>query len=523
MQAFSLTFRQKQLAKLTPSELIETAYLSALLEQQPHLGHSRGFSHLFETLRNFLTKVVDIVPIESLVHAICIADDKATALLCCRQFMATKTNFHFTSLYAGLWYALERMILDSTKVLGESRMKPLPRSFRERLLKQSHDFQSLGLPKVTKKEVEKILEGNLKEYVSDTTDSMVRLMLRSSNFANTTRIANEFMLDNELRSSVLADNPLASELIFLANQVSSAMDNSVGLSAKTGNAISGSSLKNVYPVHISEQPGECCLKSPLQILVEGRKRLQWLARQASETGAPAAQNSLKLSQLYNTKMLEIVSKVCHNELKVCSLLLGAFMEEQIRVPLMKTSFETAKAIEHAASNAALGVWALFSLSYGDVKGLLSAIPSQSLLVEVKEYIKGVFKQDTETADRNYAGKLQFMIQGMDETVSCNSHYVSYSLERQLVKLCAELKIDESTPLETLIGEWDEIFKDNVMSLVVQSHRSLIARWLKWALMVHHLREELACYTSVGVIGLVNSGKSLLVSTLFNVKVRPIPL
>ena len=355
----------------------------------------------------------------------------------------------------------------------------------------------------------------------DQTDPMSHLMFRSFCLATTSVITYEFMNSDDFRSAVLADNVLASELTFLAMKISSVVDKDFNIS-QTTNAISGSSLKNAYPVHISEQPGECCLKSPLQILAEGRKKLQWLARQASESSAPAAQDPLKLSQLYNTKMLKIVNDIRHNELKVCSLLLGAFMEEQIRVPLMKTPFHTAKAIEHAASTAALGVWALFSFSCGDVKSLLSAIPSKSLLVEVKEYIKGVFKQDTATADQNYAGKLQFMIQGMDETVSCNSHYVSYSLERQLVKLCDKLKITESTPLDTLIGNWDEIFKDNVLSLVVSSHRSLIARWLKWALMVHHLREELACYTSVGVIGLVNSGKSLLVSTLFSVKVRPIP-
>jgi polynucleotide 5'-kinase involved in rRNA processing len=93
------------------------------------------------------------------------------------------------------------------------------------------------------------------------------------------------------------------------------------------------------------------------------------------------------------------------------------------------------------------------------------------------------------------------------------------LERQLLELCTQLDIDESTPLETLVGDWDQIFKDNVMSFVIPSYRSLIARWLKWALMVHHLREELARYTAVGVVGLVNSGKSLLVSTLFDIEVH----
>ena len=312
-----MTFRQEQLAKLTPSELIETAYLSALLEQQPHLGHPQGFSHLFETLRDFLTKVVDIVPIESLVHAIYIADDKATALLCCRQFMATKTNLlRSPNMCLHLMYALERMIYDSTKVLGENRMKNIPKNFKERVLKQSHDMQLLGHKKVTKKEIEKVVERIEMDFT--TTDPMVNLVSRSESFANISGISCEFLIEYEFRSAVLAGNPLASELTFLANEISSSLP-----SAQASNAISGSSLKNAYPVHISEQPGECPLKSPLQILAEGRKKLQWLARQASESDAPGAQDSLKLSQLYNTKMLKIVNTIRHNELKVCSLLLGS--------------------------------------------------------------------------------------------------------------------------------------------------------------------------------------------------------
>ena len=37
-------------------------------------------------------------------------------------------------------------------------------------------------------------------------------------------------------------------------------------------------------------------------------------------------------------------------------------------------------------------------------------------------------------------------------------------------------------------------------------------------MVHNLREELAKYTAVGVAGLVNSGKSNLVNSLFGIQV-----
>jgi len=111
-----------------------------------------------------------------------------------------------------------------------------------------------------------------------------------------------------------------------------------------------------------------------------------------------------------------------------------------------------------------------------------------------------------------------MVQGLNEIVSYNSHYISYSLEHQLIELCKKLNIGRSTPLDTLIKDWDSIFKDDVLTLVVPSYRLLIAHWLKWALMVHHLREELAKYTLIGVIGLVNSGKSLLVSSLFGIQV-----
>ena len=199
------------------------------------------------------------------------------------------------------------------------------------------------------------------------------------------------------------------------------------------------------------------------------------------------------------------------------------MEEKMLVPLMKSSLDTAKAIHLVTSAAAVGVWALFSVGYGDMRYLLNVIPSESVLVDVADYIKGIFKQESIMADKKYAGKLQFMVQAMKETVSCNGHYVSYSLECQLIELCGKLNISDSTPLPILIQEWDTIFKDNVLSVVTPIYRPLIAYWLKWALMIHHLREELARYTTVGVVGLVNSGKSLLVSTLFGIKVRSVQM
>ena len=121
-----MNFRQEQLARLTPSEVIETAYLSALLEQQPHLETRRGFSNRFDALRAFLMKIVDIVPIESLVHAISIADDQETSLLCCRQLKAINCDLPPSlMILKSLDLAIEQLVYDSRPglVSGMERKK----------------------------------------------------------------------------------------------------------------------------------------------------------------------------------------------------------------------------------------------------------------------------------------------------------------------------------------------------------------------------------------------------------------
>jgi len=169
--------------------------------------------------------------------------------------------------------------------------------------------------------------------------------------------------------------------------------------------ICGVNLQCVYPMTCSEGGSIHSLKSPLEILSEGRKKLSWLAQHAmnaSQTEAESMANTDEsekcLSSLYNAKMLQVVNDIRTNELKVCTSLLGAFMEEQIRVPLMKSSIDTARVLNLVMSAAAVGVWALFSLTLGDIQTLLSSIPSRSLLVEVRKYIRGIFKEETVNAD-----------------------------------------------------------------------------------------------------------------------------
>ena len=196
------------------------------------------------------------------------------------------------------------------------------------------------------------------------------------------------------------------------------------------------------------------------------------------------------------------------------------MEQQIRIPLIKTEMDTASLLSEKSSPVAMGVWALFSVSYEELVAKLTSLKGSPLFVEIAGYISGVLSDNFKKPSKktsNYNGKLQFLLQGIKKTgtVSCSGQYISYSLEHQL---CQNLKFEKSTSVKTLINDWDEIFKEDALSLVAKSHRPLIARWLKWAVLIHDLREALAKYTCIGVIGLVNSGKSQLVSKLFGVEV-----
>ncbi len=512
---FRFTFRQEQLAKLTPSELIETAYLSTLLEQHPHTTKLKMFSHRFNTVKMFLEQIVSVVPIESVFHTIAISGDLEIMSRCCSLLESSQLDLPSSLLLStgadSAYYAVrtytagndqppyytsneDRYLVWNEFTSGKSLTKETARAHYQKYAKNnSRATGATTVNKITDREIfytttiplryQELLQQNFN--LSDVCEAVQTLFPSHPNSQLLTRIL--MLFHNTLKN------------VKKCEQI---------------NAINDLKLSMIYPTLDSQE------KSPLEILVVSRKKLSQLSQQSlsrsSDTSLKEDQRQ-RLSQLYNSKMLELVNYIRSKDLKMCTHLLGAFMENQIKVPLVKSEFNTAKALGALVNAAAVGVWAMFSLSLGDMNAVIQSIPSGSLLVQVKEYIKGIFAEKTTTADHNYAGKLQFLIQGMDKTVSCNTHYISYSLERQLIELCKKLNISESTPLEVLVRDWDKLFKEDVLSLVVPTHRSLIACWIKWALMIHNLREELAKYTTVGVVGLVNSGKSLLVSTLFNIE------
>ncbi len=284
-------------------------------------------------------------------------------------------------------------------------------------------------------------------------------------------------------------------------------------SMATNALLSGQNIDLLYPVSSTyPEKHQDDLKSPVRTLASGRKKLASLAKQVQETTLPMTQRS------QHKEMLGLVNDIRSKELATCTSLLSGFMEQQeIDIPLVKSRKDQSMVVGLSAQ-ATMGVWALFSLRYSDIQPILAQCHGDQLLVKIEEYVKAIVGAQSDASNSQYAAKLQFLVQGMEKTVTCNSQHVSYSLVRQLTDLCENHNVDRSLPLDSLLMRWGKLFKEQTLSLVARSHRPLIARWLKWSLMVHNLREELAKYTAVGVIGLVNSGKSLLVSTLFGVQV-----
>ena len=214
----------------------------------------------------------------------------------------------------------------------------------------------------------------------------------------------------------------------------------------------------------------------------------------------------------NEKLLEVVKGI-----KLFAFCLGniltSFMGAQVQIPLSRSSEYTARALEN--TEVAVGVWYLIGLSFVDFE----RIEDKQLVIDVANYIGKVLgKEESAMKGLTNAGKAQFICQAMSNSVSCSAEYVSYSLERQLNELCLECKITVSTPVEEICQKWEEFFKERILSLIPRPYRSLVARWIHWMLAIYELREALASYTTIAAIGLLNSGKSTLVNSLFGRKV-----
>jgi hypothetical protein len=171
------------------------------------------------------------------------------------------------------------------------------------------------------------------------------------------------------------------------------------------------------------------------------------------------------------------------------------------------------------------VWGLLILPFQYLnRTFINNFPEdfQQFVVEFSRRIHGIRNYIFSCSEHqfpDYDERMEFLVGSMKKSVTCNQSYISYSLERQVEDQCKKRNIYHNTPVEEILDQWNDNFEDETLTLVPNEYRRLVARWIKWSLMINNLRESLARQTAIGVIGLVNSGKSKFVRSLFGKEVR----
>ena len=531
-----------QLARHTPSEIIELAYWSAMLEQHSKQGHSNRFQVMIQ----FLEQVVQVVPLESIFHAIAYSENDYTALECANALMATPPRMGPSEMMInGSRGAAMRM---STGIpLGDL----MANAFLQQFLVSATFVDVIAAdvaPAVTSSPTYSEMA---RHHPSSSSATFVDVIAADVAPAVTPPSYSEMARHHPSSPSTIPRSPPRPREVAIpiaavpfpipvpllppvdtsptahpqiAEHLKRVAHSLAKRAQEKGPAaldiISNQNIEEVYPGNPSRRHvmRPYTLKPPVKVLKDAREQLaDFIERVQEDLGPEAAQST----EAINEQMLQLVRDIREQDVQICSALLAAFMEEQIiRIPLLNSPMDTAKVLSSRSAPVAVGVWALFSMDHHDLQKMLSSTGGDLLTVEIRDYIAGILDPNlkqpkSKHANSTYAAKLQFMLLGMKETISCSTQYISYSLEHQL---CSNLKFNKSTSVKKLVEDWEKIFKGDALSLVAKTHRPLIARWLKWAVLVHDLREALASYTCVGVIGLINSGKSKLVNTLFKVQV-----
>ena len=477
------------MANLSVAEVIELSFLGALLERHPRTS-SHSTSKRYRVIQKFLEVIVEVVPIESVFSCIAsIASDHDARHLCHMLKLANIRPPLSLTFFINAALAI-------TKLRGEAA--------------EFHDTTSL----------EDLF------YVFFMAAKKLALPLLSFNHQSTPPSVDEAKYLKWFGSDISSHSRNSDMVRYLQDIVEDAIQHSSGRIP----AISGISIKSLFEAteKLSSQgrnPLPTAIKSPICLLKEGQIELQHLqivARDRLKSQPGVEEETETFTKANNTMLLDYVNKLRNEDLHTCIRTITAFMEEQVRIPI--SDFQLS-----------VSYWKLLKLGLGIFRRKISE-DFVTQYVSVSKHIQGIANETGHTvnpdesssiANSKYAGKLQFLLSASlryDEPPLFDDKFLMYSLENHLYSRFAHAsiprsrRIDESTPLYEIEEKWDSLFKDVAMSTVVHSHRRLVARWLKFSLLIHKLRAELSCHATVGIIGLVNSGKSTLVKELFRIEV-----
>lgn len=243
------------------------------------------------------------------------------------------------------------------------------------------------------------------------------------------------------------------------------------------------------------------LKSPISVLLKGRDALE----QANDISKPHLYEEIVSKYGSYEETMQVLHKARGVHFDFCIRVLCDFMYQHVQVPFTETNPMTN--------------WKCFChqiAPYSDILKNDSEFWSSLIMRCQRAISKG-----SQVAEGSYSDKLKFLVTNIDP--ESNSHTAPssslYSLEKKLKEVCSDRKIEKEISVDRMVHEWQSFFQNCPMADVARSHRSLICRWIKWSLLIHELRVTLENQVTIAVTGLVNSGKTQLIQSLFGFQVK----
>eukprot|EP01114_Cavostelium_apophysatum_P012844 TRINITY_DN2973_c0_g1_i2.p1 TRINITY_DN2973_c0_g1~~TRINITY_DN2973_c0_g1_i2.p1 ORF type:complete len:1229 (-),score=174.40 TRINITY_DN2973_c0_g1_i2:86-3772(-) len=200
-------------------------------------------------------------------------------------------------------------------------------------------------------------------------------------------------------------------------------------------------------------------------------------------------------------------------------LIRTFIEQPFDVKLEN---KTAKRVFQTIGGSLAGMLYLPVQAFRGLAGLIASVfGSNKILIDmVVSYNKlGDWMRNTKLSVKSgYDYRVELLRRGVAglEDINLVPDNPSYSAELSLIYHCKRHQITERTPLDYLVKYWDNIFPGKHLHRLSDRYKPLVALWLQMILRIHSIRETLAMLPTVGVMGCSNAGKSSLIKNFFEI-------
>lgn len=418
--------------------------------------------------KQFLLDMLSIVPYESILCAVAHCHNKRTADLCARMIKKLNIQFPFSlTTYASSFVA-------AFKIQHRKAVEGSMAEFFDQLPFEDCAYFIWLKAKYLKGTSSKTAVGSFSDEIF--TDPYIFVSLD--------------LLDDET--------------LYLRKLVQQSLERINTLSEVR--AVSSKSATDLYgwssAGSSSSKQGSRTLKSPISVLIEGREVLH----PKKDSSTPHKSDSRP--RTYNETM-KVLDNARGGQIDLCTGVLCGFMYQHVRVPFIEFNPMTFwKSLRHRIA------------PYSDVFKNDSEFWTSILKRCQRAIAKG-----SQVAEHTYDAKLKFLVNNIDpetkgHTTPTASEYSMYTFEKKLKELCLERGITKDKPIDRIVHAWNVHFeRENCpIAKVASTHRSLISRWMKWSLMIHELRLTLEKHITIAIPGLVNSGKTQLIRSLFGLDV-----